>query len=108
MAERELNEILNAYIERILMFISPIEVLLYGSQARGTATERSDIDVAVIVDPDTLKSMDMNFLQIETELYRMCEDIDWRIEPVLFEDGDDASGLLSQIKHHGKMLYKAA
>ena len=108
MAERELIELLNAYIERIVLFITPKEILLYGSMSRGNAHEGSDIDVAVIVDEAAIEATGLNFLQISAELYRLCEDIDWRIEPILLEENKDPSGFLAQIKSSGRVLYKAA
>jgi predicted nucleotidyltransferase len=56
-------------------------VIFYGSHARGTAHEYSDIDVAVLVD---------------------------RIEPVLRDGGHDPSALTAEILRTGHVVYSAA
>jgi predicted nucleotidyltransferase len=52
---------------------------LYGSQARGTAREDSDIDL-LLLSPD----FDPLTAEQETRAWRTAFDIDWRIEPVLY------------------------
>jgi predicted nucleotidyltransferase len=103
MAQNELKIILEKYIQKVIPFLSPREIILYGSQARGTAHKDSDIDLAVIVDRfDDSKG---NFLEVETELNMMCYDVDLRIEPILLEAENDRSGFLSHIRHTGQVLY---
>lgn len=41
---------LKKYVKKIKTVVNPHKVILYGSFARGTATERSDIDLMVITD----------------------------------------------------------
>jgi predicted nucleotidyltransferase len=76
-------------------------VILYGSYARGTAGEDSDIDVAVVLD-----SIEENLLMLETRLYRLRRDIDERIEPILLEEKDDKSGFLEEILKTGEIIYR--
>ncbi|MCF7956293.1 MAG: nucleotidyltransferase domain-containing protein [Phycisphaerae bacterium] len=54
-----------------------IKVLLYGSYAKGSATESSDIDVAVVIDsPDHLNRIDLT-----SRLFHIAGQIDVAIEP---------------------------
>jgi predicted nucleotidyltransferase len=77
-------------------------VILYGSQAKGTATESSDIDIAVVVD-----RIEGDFLDAEIALFRARRGIDDRIEPVLLEYGNDPSGFLASILGTGQVIYQA-
>jgi uncharacterized protein len=79
------------------------KVVLYGSHARGTAHEYSDIDVAVLVD-----HIDGDLLDLETTLFRLGRAIDFRIEPVLREEAHDPSGLIAEILRTGHVVYSAA
>lgn len=103
MAQNDLTNILDKYVKKVVPFLAPREIILYGSQARGTAHKDSDIDIAVIVDYfDDSKG---NYLEVETELNRMCRDVDWRIEPILLEADIDRSGFLAHIRHTGQVIY---
>lgn len=70
--------------EKVLRFYNeacrslPVKkMLLYGSYAKGLATESSDIDVAVVVDfPDHLKRIDLT-----SKLFHIAGKIDVAIEP---------------------------
>ena len=79
----------------------PVAVVLYGSFARGTQNESSDIDVAVVVD-----RIEGDFLDQEASLFRMRREVDDRIEPVLLEKDDDRSGFLRNIMETGEIVYK--
>ena len=73
------------------------KVLLYGSYAKGYATPRSDIDVAVVVDEaDHTKRM-----EITASLFHWAAQIDPAIEPkCIFWDeyrNPDAASILSEI-----------
>lgn len=78
------------------------KVVLYGSHARGTAHEYSDIDVAVLVD-----RIEGDLLDLETILFRLGRGVDCRIEPVLREEGYDPSGSVAEILRTGHVVYSA-
>jgi predicted nucleotidyltransferase len=106
MAPSELTDILERYVQKVVPFLSPREIILYGSQVRGTTHKDSDIDVAVIVDHfDDSKG---NFLEVLSELNMMCYDVDLRIEPILLEAENDRSGFLAHVRHTGQVLYSRA
>jgi predicted nucleotidyltransferase len=65
------------------------KVLLYGSYAKGLATESSDIDVAVVVDsPDHLKR-----IELTSQLFHIAGKIDVAVEPrcVFWDEYKDCS-----------------
>jgi predicted nucleotidyltransferase len=77
-------------------------VILYGSFARSTQRLDNDIDVAVI-----LKSPPVDFLDTEAELFKLCRDIDIRIEPVIVEEEPDLSGFYEEISRYGTVIYNS-
>jgi predicted nucleotidyltransferase len=79
--------------------IKPDKVILYGSYARGTWQENSDIDVAVIFD-----RLPMDCLETMTLLYKLRRGIDDRIEPILLEKSADSSGFLAEIMKYGETI----
>ncbi|GHU62107.1 hypothetical protein AGMMS49983_02960 [Clostridia bacterium] len=103
MDKRELEEKLNRYSKEVIGYIAPIAIILYGSQAKGTSTIDSDIDVAIIVEKIT-----GDILKIEADLFGLGVEIDSRIEPVLFEDGNDPSGFLRHVRNTGRVIYEKA
>lgn len=50
MDRKTIEVILKKYVKKINTVVNPRKVILYGSFARGTATEWSDIDLLVITD----------------------------------------------------------
>jgi uncharacterized protein len=72
------------------------KVYLFGSYARNTNTEDSDIDVAVVVN-----HIDGDFFSVNPLLWRLRRQIDDRIEPVLIESEFDDSDFLGDIKKYG-------
>ena len=71
-------------------------LFLFGSYASGSQREDSDIDVAVVV--NELKG---DFLPYTPLLWKLRRQIDPRIEPIIFEAGNDPSGFLEEIKNTG-------
>ena len=76
------------------------QVFLFGSCAKGTNHEDSDIDIAVI-----LKEFD-NQLDIQLELMRLRRKIDSRIEPHPFREKDFNinSPVVNEILKHGQRI----
>lgn len=94
------TEQVKQYTEIVKQNLDVKKVILYGSYAKGTAREDSDIDVAIII--DELKD---DLLETESLLFRLRREIDARIEPILLEEKDDASGFLEEILKTGEIIY---
>jgi len=97
----------NEVILKIKEYISLIDglyplqkVILYGSYARNQWNSDSDIDVAIVVE-----TCDEDFLEELTNLYRIKNKVDARIEPIILEAGGDDSGFLENILQYGEVLY---
>jgi predicted nucleotidyltransferase len=91
------------YVNLVLPNMKPKEIILYGSYAKGTAREDSDIDIAVIV-----SKVINDYLDEAAMLYMLRVEIDSRIEPILLEDANDCSGFLEDVRRTGYKLYSAA
>ena len=72
------------------------EIYLYGSYAKGTQRDDSDIDVAVVV-----KYAAGDFFDVNPLLWKLRRQVDDRIEPVLIERDFDYAGFISEIEKHG-------
>jgi len=85
------------YIKEISKKYDIKSVYLFGSYAKGTNTEDSDIDVAVI-----LKN-DMDKFDLMIELMLLTKNIDLRIEPHPFKENEFEEGnpLIEEIKNTG-------
>ncbi len=72
---REIMESIEKYIERISQYYKIEAIILFGSYAKGTENEDSDIDIAVI------SSDFKNIIQDGADLIGYTWKIDTRIEP---------------------------
>lgn len=88
------------YAERVVSYMQPKMIVLYGSYAKGTAHEDSDIDIAVICD-----SLGDDFLEKAHQLYKLRRGIDSKIEPLLIGQENDISGFFEEIMKTGKVIY---
>jgi len=79
-------------------------VYLFGSYAKGTNLEESDIDITVI-----FREFD-NLLDIQLELMRLRRKIDGRIEPHPFREKDFnmANPIVNEIVKHGRRIDTSA
>lgn len=96
----EAIENVKKYSDLVNKEMHPEMIILYGSYAKGTAREDSDIDVAVIYD----KVPDEDFLKKYQLLYKLRRDIDCRIEPKLIERENDESGFYETVIKTGKIV----
>ena len=100
MDKKQAIEKVAEFIEAIKIKYHPQKVVLFGSYAKGTNNDNSDIDVAVIVDEIT-----GDFLGETQGLYKIRRAIDLSIEPVLLELKNDNSRFLEEITATGEVLY---
>ena len=77
------------------------KVVLYGSYSRGNQTEWSDIDVAVFLNEKVEDTMTSEF-----NLYKLRRDIDSRIEPIILDEENDASGFAQEVLKTGIIIYQ--
>ena len=80
----EIMEIVKKYVEVILANYKVKTIILFGSYAKGTNHEDSDIDIAIVT--DDLKCSDK--FDEEVHLMGLRRNIDYRIEPHLIEIAD--------------------
>ena len=71
-------------------------VYLFGSYAKDTNRDDSDIDVAVIVN-----NVHGDYFSVNPLLWKLRRQIDDRIEPVLIDKNNDKAGFMEEIKKHG-------
>jgi predicted nucleotidyltransferase len=75
------------------------DMILFGSYAKGSQEDESDIDVAIIV-----KSINQDFFSYAPLLWKLRREIDDRIEPILIEKDKDESGFLVEILKSGYII----
>ena len=96
----EIMDIVNKYVEVILAHYEVKAIILFGSYAKGTNHEDSDIDIAIIT--DDLKCTDAFDEQLN--LKKLRRNIDYRIEPHLIEVADyenDETPFVVEVKNTG-------
>lgn len=101
MVERTIDinimNVVKKYIEEISKKFEVKAVYIFGSYAKGTSHEDSDIDIAVILNSDG------NSFDIMVELMMLTQDIDLRIEPhpIKTEDFENGNPFIDEIKSTG-------
>ncbi len=101
--DKNIIEIARRYAEKVRKRLPVEMVILYGSYLEGTATEYSDIDIAVIV-----AELPADYLEASAELFSLVRGINTRIEPVLLCKKYDKSGFLESVLKRGKVIYQPA
>lgn len=82
MGKEEALNIAEKYLRKVSGYYSIINALLFGSYAKGTNNEDSDIDIALV-----LKNVP-DIIDAQIELMKLRRDIDLRIEPHPFREED--------------------
>lgn len=100
--DKKIVEIARVYARKVKTLMPVSMVILYGSHARGTAKEYSDIDIAVVVD-----KLHGDYLKTSAELFGLVRTVNKRIEPVLVCRKHDKSGFFETVLRHGKIIYKS-
>ena len=98
--DSNINNSINRYTELVIKNIPVNMIILYGSYAKGTENQKSDIDIAVVID-----ELNGDYLEISARLYSLCREVNTDIEPKLIVKKDNRSGFLESILKYGKVLY---
>ncbi len=102
------DEVLNEVKERLVKGFHPDKIILFGSQARGTADERSDVDLLIVCEiPDGRRAL---ALAMDKALWglRLARDI-VVLTPEEFERDRQIPGTIARPAwREGKVLYEKA
>lgn len=95
--EIDIMKKIEEYIKAISKEFDIKEVYVFGSYAKGTNNENSDIDIAVVLDSD------IDVIDLMVELMMFTKNIDLRIEPHPFKLNDFEKGnpFVDEIKSTG-------
>jgi predicted nucleotidyltransferase len=96
MDKNEAIEIVRQYKQLLNKSLKFDKVYLFGSYAKNTFRDDSDIDVAIVVD-----KFSGDYFTINPLLWKLRREVDDRIEPVLIEKNNDSSGFLEEIVKNG-------
>ena len=99
MDKKEVITKLIRYKQLLSQNMSFDKMILFGSYARGTQREDSDVDVAIIID-----EIEGDYFSTRPLLWRLRREVDDRIEPILFETKHDESGFLQEIMRTGVLI----
>ena len=101
------REAIQAFADEIARRYSPEKIILFGSYARGTANEDSDVDMLVVMDYEGRSGQAVSKIRSSIRshfpldlLVRREKEIRWRIE-----QGDC---FLQEVINQGKPLYEAS
>lgn len=100
MDKKTILETVNRYKDAVVKEFSPYKVVLFGSYAKGTADENSDIDVGILFD-----GFDGDYLKGVQRLWSIANDVSWDIEPHLLDIRNDKSGFAKYIDQTGQEIY---
>ncbi len=104
MPDSEVQAALDAYVNQITQFSSPLAIYLFGSLARDEASVESDIDLLIIyLDQVTAKAAQREVL-CQRAPYRLAADLVF-IDLETWEGTRHYSALVSVVKDEGKLVY---
>lgn len=89
-----------AYAQAVRTILNPTAIILFGSYVNGTPTADSDIDIAVVVD-----GFKGDKWKTSSALWHLTWNVDDRIEPILLDSTQDASGFIHEVFKTGQIIY---
>ncbi|MBR0351114.1 MAG: nucleotidyltransferase domain-containing protein [Clostridia bacterium] len=93
----DIMNIVKRYIEEISKQFQIKAVYVFGSYAKGTNNQDSDIDIAIVLDSD------IDTLDLMVDLMMLTQNIDLRIEPhpIKVNDFEEGNPFVHEIKTTG-------
>ena len=115
MVAKTYADVLNQIVSRILE-LDPHKIILFGSQAAGTSTEESDIDLLVILDSGNIsrnyEEKMRNTLAVRNSIYEINKRIP--IDLIVYTKAEyeviekEGASFSKEIKNTGRILYEKA
>ncbi len=99
------SEIINTLVEKIVELVHPLQIILFGSAARGDMTTDSDIDLLVVMPDGTQKRETMRYLLKNIKFYEIDYDIVVATVTDLTEYKDDVGFIYYYALKEGKTVY---
>ncbi|MCL1820677.1 MAG: nucleotidyltransferase domain-containing protein [Oscillospiraceae bacterium] len=99
MDKAEIISNVKRYAIEVQKELRPDAIVLFGSYANDTATEDSDIDVAVIVN-----ELEGDRLEAAARLSYLTWDIDTRIEPILLDKSKARISFVNEVLRTGELI----
>ena len=100
MDKKEALTLARQYASIIVQEMNPDKIVLYGSHAKGMASDESDIDIAVI-----FHNYIDDWFSAYTRLSRLRRNVSSYIEPVLLNSTNDRSGFVDEVLTNGEVLF---
>jgi predicted nucleotidyltransferase len=102
---RNINETINVYVNSIAPLTGVMQIYLFGSHAAGTAHEKSDIDLMVVV-ADNLKPDKMAIAVNKALVGSRTTPVDILVNTVSdFNEAATEPTIQNRIKNEGVLLY---
>ncbi|MGE5682603.1 MAG: nucleotidyltransferase domain-containing protein [Bacillota bacterium] len=105
--EKNLTEVLNSIVSRIIETSSPEKVILFGSASRGNMTEDSDFDILVVMKNGTHRRKTAQLIYKNISDIGFASDIIVVTEEDVEHYKDEETSIISPALKEGKVLYAA-
>jgi predicted nucleotidyltransferase len=110
------NDIYIDELIRILQQSDPYRIILFGSHAKGTATQDSDIDMLVILDNDDVAKTYTERLNKKLSINKLVRDINYKValDILVYSKAeykivkDYGNYFIDEIERTGKIVYEKA
>ena len=92
-------------IQRLVTAVDPLRIVAFGSRAKGTQRPDSDLDIAVILDPNSP-------LRPTTKLWTLFDDLDMSVDMLVMDEpkhlwlSTSINSVHHSIAHEGVVLYR--
>jgi uncharacterized protein len=99
--------LLNELVRRIVEAVHPLEIILFGSAARGQMGPESDLDVLVVMPDGAHRLHTTGYIYQQLFGFGFPKDIVVATPADLREHADNPGLIYRQILREGKVLYRA-
>lgn len=100
------DEKIEEMVRRIVREFDPVKIILFGSCARGDATEESDVDLFVVLDQTSDKRADSVRIGVVLADMDVCKDVLVTTPGEIAERGDRINTVLNWALTEGVALYE--